>query len=156
MSLHLQINVSKYPHTKMRTFLLTTFLLIGLGTQAQDHCWIKYSYDAAGNRIKRYWWCGDPTLLEHEVDGEPKSDMAKDFGFRVFPNPAKENLQLSSEYELSDAHLEIVDLQGRRVHSQRVSGTRVDIDVSRFSAGLYSLDLRTDQDEYSTTFSVTH
>ena len=140
----------------MRTLLLSTFLLLGLATVAQDHCWIKYSYDAAGNRIKRYWWCGDPTILEHEVDGEPKSDMAKDFGFRVFPNPAKENLQLSSEYELSDAHLEIVDLQGRRVHSQRVSGTRVDIDVSRFSAGLYSLDLRTDQDEYSTTFSVTH
>jgi hypothetical protein len=140
----------------MRTLLLNAFLILGLGTMAQDHCWIKYSYDAAGNRIKRYWWCGDPNVIDHEVDGEPKSVMAKDFGFRVFPNPAKENLQLSSEQELADADLEVVDLQGRSVYSQRISGTWVDIDVSKFGAGTYSLRLRTEQDEYTTTFSVAH
>jgi hypothetical protein len=140
----------------MRTLLLNIFLVLGLATVAQNHCWIKYEYDAAGNRIKRYWWCGDPTVVDQENNSEPKSPMARDFGLRVFPNPANEHMQLSSAQELTDAVLQIVDLQGHEVYAQRFSGMLVDVDVSKFSAGVYSLRLRTEQEEFSTTFSIMH
>lgn len=134
--------------------LLTAILLFtGVTVVAQNHCWVKYQYDAAGNRIKRYWWCGDPNEIGHE--GEPKAGMAGDFGLRVYPNPASDAVQLSSTAELANAQLEVLDLQGRRVHSERVSGTLVSIDVSGWSAGRYTLVLRREQEEYTTSFSVT-
>src|SRR5215213_8007136 len=94
-----------------KSLLLVAFFAFNLDLLAQDHCWIKYNYDAAGNRIKRYWWCGDPNKAEEE-SGEPKSAMTADFGLRLFPDPAAENVQLISEEEVTNAQLDVADLQG--------------------------------------------
>jgi len=87
---------------------------------------------------------------------DPKSLMASDFGLRVYPNPASQNVQVSSAQELTDAELDILDNQGRSVHAQRATGTLVDIDVSQLSSGRYTLRLRTEREEYTTSFSVAH
>lgn len=43
-----------YTSKALRSACLLWFAMNGVGGAfAQDHCWIKYSYDAAGNRIKR-------------------------------------------------------------------------------------------------------
>lgn len=139
----------------IKSLLLVAFFAFNLDLLAQDHCWVKYNYDAAGNRIKRYWWCGDPNQAEEE-SGEPKLAMTADFGFGLFPNPAADRVRLMSEEEVIDAQLDVMDLQGRTLHSQRFTGTLVDIDVSRWSAGRYTLRLRTELEEYTTSFSVMH
>ncbi|QQR87946.1 MAG: T9SS type A sorting domain-containing protein [Flavobacteriales bacterium] len=128
--------------------------LAGMTVVAQSHCWVKYKYDAAGNRIKRYWWCGDPNEIEKEEEVKTKSAMAEDFGLRLYPNPASDAVQLSSTSDMANAQLEVLDLQGRRVHSERVAGMLVSIDVSSWSAGRYTLVLRREQEEYTTSFSV--
>ena len=54
--------------------VILIILILGLSIQdavTQDHCWIKYSYDNAGNRIKRHWWCGDPNDPEENIDTSP-------------------------------------------------------------------------------------
>lgn len=142
-------------YLRKRITLTGIVFFLGFVAVAQNHCWVKYQYDAAGNRIKRYWWCGDPNEIEKEEEVKTKSAMAEDFGLRVYPNPASDALQLSSTAELANAQLEVLDLQGRRVHSERVSGTLVSIDVSGWSAGRYTLVLRREQEEYTTSFSVT-
>jgi hypothetical protein len=139
-----------------RSFLSVAFLAFLTDGFGQNHCWTKYNYDAAGNRIKRYWWCGDPNTTDGEENGETKSAMSPDFGLRLIPNPAGEQVQLTSTTELSNAELNVLDLQGRMVLTQRFSGSWVELDVSRWSAGRYTLRLRTEQEEYTTSFSVIH
>lgn len=138
-----------------RKLVTCTLFLVGLTVVGQNHCWVKYQYDAAGNRIKRYWWCGDPNEIEKEEEVKSLPTMSEDFGLRVYPNPASDAVQLSSTADLANAQLEVLDQQGRRVHSERVSGTLVSIDVSGWSAGRYTLVLRREQEEYTTSFSVT-
>jgi hypothetical protein len=140
----------------IRSLLFAVFVTLSVAGLAQDHCWIKYNYDAAGNRIERYWWCGDPNVADSEENGEPKSAMAEDFGLRLFPNPTTDRVQLTSVMELKNAELTVLDLQGRNVHAQRCTGSTVEVDVSRWSAGRYTLRLRTEQEEYTTSFSVIH
>jgi hypothetical protein len=136
----------------VRLFLCTILVAWNTGTFAQDHCWIKYNYDAAGNRIKRYWWCGDP----NEIDPGEKSALKQDFGLRLFPNPAAETVRLASTQEFTNAELNVLDMQGRRVHQQRFTGSSLDLDVSMWSAGRYTLFIRTEMEEYTTGFSVMH
>ena len=145
------MNMRSYP---IRSILLCVSLVCCATTFAQDHCWIKYNYDAAGNRTKRYWWCGDPN--QTDPDSQTKSTMAQDFGFRLFPNPATEKLQFTSAQELANAELNVLDIQGRVVYHQRFTGAFLDIDVSPWSAGRYTMNIRTEMDEYTTGFSVVH
>lgn len=60
--------------------------------------------------------------------------------FSLFPNPANDvlNLQLSNAINTASI-LEIFNTQGQRVLSQSINATLSSIDVSTFSAGLYTL-----------------
>ena len=137
----------------LRALLNIAFIMFAVAKGlAQDHCWIKYSYDPAGNRIKREWWCGDP----HTIEGEDKSMAAKDFGLRTMPNPTGERLTLRSEVALENAQVELLDANGRSVLSQQITGTTAEFDVSLFATGLYTLRVHTERDEFLTTFSVVH
>lgn len=117
---------------------------------AQDHCWIKYSYDAAGNRVKREWWCGTPG--EPDPGGEEKS--AKDFGFRLAPVPALDELTLTSERVLENAEVQITNAQGRVVLKRTMNGTRTVLNVSLLAAGLYILRLREPLAEFTSEFTI--
>ena len=139
----------------LRALLNSAFITFAITEGlAQEHCWIKYSYDPAGNRIKREWWCGDPN--GHEEDGEPKTAAAKDFGLRTMPNPVSDQITLRSEEALDNAQVELLDANGRSVLSQQITGTTAEFDVSRFAPGFYTLRVRTERDEFLTTFSVVH
>lgn len=119
---------------------------------AQDHCWIKYSYDAAGNRIERRWWCGDPHVLE----GGPKMMAESSFGLTLAPNPTRDLLSLTSETEMANATVTITNSEGRAVQTIRMNGKRMELDVSTYDAGAYMLVLRNGQEEYQKRFTVVH
>lgn len=54
----------------------------------------------------------------------------------IYPNPVLNSLQLTNYTEITD--IEIVDIRGRKVLSQKVSGaSTVNLDVSHLSAGIY-------------------
>ena len=130
--------------------LLLCSIFVAAMCVAQDHCWIKYSYDAAGNRIKREWWCGTPG--EPDPGGEEKS--ARDFGFRLAPVPALDELTLTSERVLEHAELQIANAQGRVVLKGTVNGTRTVLNVSLLAAGLYILRLREPLVEFTSEFTI--
>lgn len=121
-------------------------------TIAQNHCWIKYTYDAAGNRIKREWWCGIPG--DPDPQYEEKSARAADFGFRLAPVPATDMLTLTSGRVLDNAEIEIINMQGRIVLKQMANGTRTNFNVAGLAAGLYVLRLRESSAEYTREFNI--
>jgi hypothetical protein len=61
--------------------------------------------------------------------------------FGVYPNPATDNIILTSGIDLDNAQLLIFDLQGKIVSSSRISGTLVQISVENLATGLYNVML---------------
>ena len=147
---------------KRGTWLKLTLVLIGgaaCGMEAiaqtpPDHCWVKYIYDQAGNRIKREWWCGVPGGWDE--NGNPKTLPANAIGVRAYPNPADQTLELVTDTEIQEGEAVIRDEQGRVVLRQWIRGLRTQFDVSDLSNGLYLLDLKVAEVEYSTKFTVAH
>jgi len=121
---------------------------------AQQHCWVKYTYDIAGNRIQRSWWCGQPSH-DDELPGVPKSAQAdKGYGLVAAPNPANTEFTLRSEVDLSGASCRITDGQGRTVLTQKGSGTSVVFNVAGFATGAYTLHVRMETDEFQTKILI--
>lgn len=136
----------------LKALLLCGAFCVTASVIAQNHCWIKYSYDAAGNRIKREWWCGIPG--DPDPEEEVKSLRAADFGFRLAPVPATDMLTLTSERVLENAEVEIVSMQGRVVLKQMANGNRINFNVAGLAVGLYVLRLREPSTEYAHEFNI--
>jgi YD repeat-containing protein len=117
-----------------------------------DHCWVKYTYDQAGNRITRQWWCGDPT--DHEDPGDPDMIAVNDIGVRVYPNPTDRLLTVSTTTVVADGLLRMLNTEGRVVLSQSMRGDISMLDVSGLANGLYILELKVGTLEYMTQVSI--
>ncbi len=61
--------------------------------------------------------------------------------FSLFPNPAKENLTLKIEFFTPSQEITITDIQGKKIHSQKVEGLSTTINTSNFEKGIYFLNL---------------
>lgn len=120
--------------------------------QNTDHCWIKYLYDAAGNRIERNWWCGDPNEADHDAD--PKMMAQNTFGLHLAPNPAKDAFSLFSETPLENVAIELVDSEGRPALRTVMNGSRCEVDVSTLPPGIYLVVVRSGQVEYQSRVVV--
>ena len=120
--------------------------------QNPNHCWIRYTYDAAGNRVERTWWCGDPNEAEHD----PKMMTQDPFGLSLAPNPTRDRVTLTSDEELSNALVTLTTEDGRTKYSGNMSGNRADLDVSAYEAGFYVLTVRSGQVEFQQRFTVVH
>lgn len=58
--------------------------------------------------------------------------------FEIYPNPASEKITIqSSQGEIGN--LKIFDAQGKMVFEKRISETSVDLDIRKFSPGVYTL-----------------
>ena len=122
------------------------------GASSQDHCWVKYLYDAAGNRIERKWWCGDP----HEVEQGPKMMVQGSFGLTIAPNPTTDLFTLTSETAMENAAVELVNSEGRTAARTVLNGNRCEVDVTGLDAGVYSVLIRNGQVEYQGRVTVMH
>ena len=131
--------------------LVAVALFAGANTVfGQQHCWVKYTYDAAGNRIQRSWWCGVPGPDEELLGGPKAAQAEKGYGLVAAPNPANTEFTLRSEVDLAGAECRITDSQGSTVLTQRASGTTSVFNVAGFAAGAYTLHVPMDTDEFQT------
>jgi hypothetical protein len=58
---------------------------------------------------------------------------------RVFPNPSNGEVYINETYE----HVQVLDVTGRQVHSQRFQGQTQSINLSHLAPGLYTLRIHT-------------
>jgi hypothetical protein len=119
-----------------------------------DHCWVKYAYDQAGNRIKREWWCGDPNGWDENAN--PKALPVNTIGVRAYPNPAADAFEVVTEVEVHSGEATLRDEHGRSAIRQRMQGTRTLFDTSGLANGIYVLEVRVADVEYSTRITVSH
>ena len=141
----------------MRKFHLLFYLtLLPIVSSAQDR--IGYSYDAAGNRVKREIVMPAPKAMAKQqtfaADGQTFTDMLRDHTVKIYPNPTEGGLQVSiSGLTVTDtATLEVYTSQGAQVLTENARTGHVDINSSNQPAGVYLL--RITINNHSTTWKI--
>lgn len=129
---------------KRITITLTFLLLVIMSVQAQT---VQFSYDAAGNRIKR-----EVIRLKQSFESEndslnciqPVTTQLQDARVVIYPNPTKGMLIL----EISDPGIQneviIITSQGNIILHRKALKSATTLDLSAYPAGLYILQLNID------------
>lgn len=84
-------------------------------------------------------------VIIHDVWGATNvKDMNDDRAIRIFPNPASEYLNISSEKLIRE--IKIMDLQGKTLKVYKINNSSTYISLTDLSPGLYILNIRTEND----------
>lgn len=115
---------------------------------------VNYSYDSAGNRIKREIVMKTRALQQEESTAECYSDMLSERTIRIYPNPTKGKLRVEiAGYENSDQSvLRIFNVSGQQILSTHVTSSWAEVDISSQTNGIYILHLSLNSKE--TTWKI--
>jgi len=137
-----------------------TFLFIVLASSllcyAQNPQWAVYNTTNSGLANNYVWsitidesgtkWIGTSGGLaafnENGIPSDVKENILSNYNVSVFPNPASDYLKI----EQSEAYIsliEIINLQGQVIKTQRILGNQSTLDLTTVSAGVYILKIYT-------------
>lgn len=120
-------------------YVYALLLLFGtLGAAAQTvpagYCGVEYSYDAAGNRIKRKYVCVTSlnSLAAIAPVEKPETVISG-----IYPNPNDGRFSVNFSKDIPPTQLLIFDTNGKPVTQKKISGTKTEIDISHLPDGIY-------------------
>lgn len=126
--------------------LLLIFLIMPLYMIGQNK--IKYSYDDAGNRIKR-------EIVLSSLKSAISSDQITSFieevadqKIIIYPNPTKGQLtiEITDPENTVTGNLTIFNLRGQVIAKEQISSTRTSIDISTEPRGAYILHININEE----------
>lgn len=109
-------------------------------------CGILYTYDNAGNRIKREYFCNNSGRMANEplitaVKDSTATAAQPETSFQVvdalFPNPTTGTFYIRFGKALDNAIIHIIDNNGKLIQQSKASGTQVTFDLSSMASGVY-------------------
>ena len=72
------------------------------------------------------------------------SDRTQDY--KVYPNPARDYVNIDMDKEQTNVTIRVVDMTGQLIHEEELDRfTQTRLDVSRYKAGIYMIQIRSDQ-----------
>lgn len=145
-----------------KLFLIALFVIIksieGFA-QSQEPCYIKYTYDMTGNRVKREFLCGEENgggggPIDPEEPEDPNARPAGNNGntdnnsvnyvhylVKVFPNPSASIFNLSVDKVAENASFRVITSKGQVLVQGKIMGLITQIDLSAFATGNYYLEI---------------
>lgn len=134
-------------YNMIKLLIIALFSLLSYMLQAQG---FEYSYDDAGNRIQRKVLELKSAEQQDNATAKASADDAffnEEMGMydvNVFPNPATSsiNISISGDNTAEDMLIELRDLQGRLLYSQKAILGTSKLDLSNHAAGAYVLHIR--------------
>ena len=139
-----------------KIYLLFYLALLPVASSAQDK--IGYSYDAAGNRVKREIVVSAPKAMAKRQtfssEDQIFSDMLRGHSVRIYPNPTEGALKISVTGLKGEdkCMLGVYTAQGAQVLTENVKTDNVDINISNHPAGIYLLRITINNN--STTWKI--
>lgn len=136
--------------------LLICLALVPIISSAQVK--IGYSYDAAGNRVKREIVMSAPKAMARQQtyssENKSFSDMVRDHSIKIYPNPTDGNLKISIQglKETDVCSMDVYTVQGSQVLSENISTNIADVNISNQPAGIYLLKITIN--DISTTWKI--
>ncbi|HTF82038.1 MAG TPA: T9SS type A sorting domain-containing protein [Cytophagales bacterium] len=131
----------------MRSLLLTLLCMAALDLCAQQY--ISFTYDAAGNRIKRELVTGTFRKEGAAADTLPVPDQIGAHKFMIYPNPTTATITVLLEEKENALEKEyaLLSLSGTLISSRTTKDTQLRFDLSAQPAGVYLLRIREKDDE---------
>ena len=83
-------------------------------------------------------------------------DSYSTIGFKMYPNPANEILNIELGNLSGYAHISIFNLTGKAIHNSIQINSKFDINTSAFEPGLYFIKINTGNENTMQRFSVQH
>lgn len=135
----------------MKEVMIAILCIIAFQTiQAQsippNTCGILYTYDNAGNRIKREYYCNNNGRVANEqaivkVQDSAAPAATPETSFQVvdalYPNPTTGIFYIRFGKSLENAIIHIIDNNGKVIQQMKASGTQVTFDLSSMASGVY-------------------
>jgi uncharacterized repeat protein (TIGR01451 family) len=102
------------------------------------------------NRASIVFDVNEPVITNDAIFGVPLPTGFSDSneGFRLFPNPVDQSLKIFSE--INEGTIEIVDLSGRIILTQKINSNQTMIETTQLPSGMYFLNLRSQTQNVST------
>jgi Secretion system C-terminal sorting domain len=131
----------------MKQLLFINLLCIyAIQMNAQTECYIKYTYDDSGNRIKREFICAArDTLPPYNPIGlrKPKPMQSDIFEASVYPNPSTGFYTVALNQISQEAYLQIINYAGQQVLAKKILSLKTEIDITNLANGMYTFVIKT-------------
>lgn len=103
---------------------------------------VRYSYDNAGNRVKREIVVSTKSVADNSIP-EYYSEMLSEKDIRIYPNPTPGHLKVEvAGWDNGDkCTFHIYNSVGQRILSSRATSSYTELDISFCSNGLYILHI---------------
>lgn len=130
----------------MRKYLLLPALFCCIGALYGQNM-VKYSYDNAGNRIKREIVFARSEAMEDEENGKSFSEMISEHEIQIHPNPTEGDLNVSISNISNDNQVVVTlyDISGKLLRKEDVATERVNIDINGAPNGIYIMQIMIDE-----------
>ena len=138
-------NLSLHQQRIVNYVLLLICILIPALSYAQE---ISYTYDNAGNRIKREIVM-DPQNIKSRSSEESFQVSLSSQSVKIYPNPTIGHLKIefSNYSEDSNYILDLFNTQGQSLYHFQPRSSITEIDITDRQAGLYILKITIDSNE---------
>jgi hypothetical protein len=80
------------------------------------------------------------------LTGKASLDESANSSFRVYPNPANEEITIKSSSVSNDATVSVFDLNGKELKSLKLSGMETNVDTTDLISGVYFVRVSTGND----------
>ncbi len=117
-----------------------------IGSGEDVICYIQFTYDANGCRIKRELLCenisgvSSMSALLESADSAVDSNSLVSF---VFPNPTVDHFYVQLSEDVGRVEIHLLDVHGRILLSTTLEGVSQRIELAQLSAGSYFVVLHT-------------
>ena len=129
----------------MKTLLTTLLITITSSLFAQEipvgSCGILYFYDATGARTKRIYFCNNGS--SSYPLGRPAANTTAEFQSveALYPNPTSGVFYITFSEPLLNAPVVITDVNGKKINELKVSGKKIELNLSFFAKGVYFIQI---------------
>ncbi|MFT3751311.1 MAG: T9SS type A sorting domain-containing protein [Agriterribacter sp.] len=104
------------------------------------------TYDAAGNRIKREYYCNNGSNRISAPEFAKEQDAASaDFEEvdALYPNPTTGKFYVTFSKAIDNSIVQVVDVNGKVIQRVKGHGTRLEFDLSNQPGGTYFVIINT-------------
>ena len=130
----------------MRKFVLLCISLCYLwAAYGQDV--IRYSYDNAGNRIKREIALSRASEAKDDKNPESYSDRIEEHGIRIYPNPTKGDLVINISNIDTENQVTVIlyNIEGKLMRRAEVNAGQAFMDIRDEQNGIYLMQINIDE-----------
>lgn len=139
--------MQKLLFTLVGLFILSSELLAqGGGQVVITNCYIRYQYDAAGNRVKRDFYCYYDPISSKSLPLDSTQTIADDL--MVYPNPASTSFTIVLPSGIEQATAVLYNASGQTLHTQAISSSSAVVNTHALPAGVYMLIVHTERNKY--------